>query len=141
MTHSELLLMHKEASINLLFAKKMQWASVASTLIINAGIIIISDLPSSNLSSNTYPALLIFMTCGAVFLLILYQFWQYNEVSRIREINKNFSSLYSKINTLKSRREGDIHRYTILFFMIMTIVLSAILSSVVISGILNSKQL
>ncbi len=55
---------------------------------------------------------------GVIFVLILYQMWQYNEISRIVEIERQFSTLYRRIRDIKSRREGDVHRYTLLFFMI-----------------------
>ena len=53
------------------------------------------------------------------FDLILFQFLQYNEISRLVEIEKCFSTLYRKRCDLKSRREGDVHSYILLLFMIV----------------------
>ena len=124
LTHSELRLMHEEASRNLLFAKNIQWRSVGSTLLLFLGLVAVAELTSSDDKFSTLlSVLIIVLCCGVIFILILYQFWQFNEVSRLRKIDKNFSTLYIKICNMKSRRESSAHRYTMLLAMITLVVL------------------
>ena len=119
LTHQELRLMYDRASEAVLFAKNIQWRSVGSSLVVMAAFITLATFgrPSDELA-NILGVSTIVLAGGVTFVLILYQFWQYNEISRIVEIEKCFSTLYRKIRDIKSRREGDVHRYTLLLFMI-----------------------
>ena len=72
----------------------------------------------------------IFLTCGVIFVLVMYQFWQFNEISRVREIERHFSSVYRDISSLKSPKEGNIHRYTILTFMIASVIMGAVVANI-----------
>lgn len=137
-THAELMLMHGEASRNLLFAKNIQWRSVGSALIVFAGCIAISRFISADADfARVLSGLIILLTCGVIFVLIMYQFWQFNEISRLREIDAQFSSLYVKISNLKSRREANAHRYTILACMIAIVILGAVIASLAIEQVLS----
>lgn len=119
LTHMELRLMFDRSAEAVLFAKNIQWRSVGSSLIVMAVFIALTMFgrPSDELA-NILGVATIILAGGVIFVLILYQFWQFNEISRIVELEKHFSSLYRKIRDVKSRREGDIHRYTLLLFMI-----------------------
>ena len=119
LTHQELRLMYDRASEAVLFAKNIQWRSVGSSLVVMAAFITLATFgrPSDELA-NILGVSTIVLAGGVTFVLILYQFWQYNEIFRIVEIEKCFSTLYRKIRDIKSRREGDVHRYTLLLFMI-----------------------
>ena len=137
LTHEELRLMHQEATTNLLFAKNIQWRSVGSTLFVFIGFIAITQFTAAaDSSKHLLPALIIVLTCGVIFVLLMYQFWQFNEVSRIRQIEKNFSSLYNKINGLKSHREANTHRYTLLIFMVAVVILGGVVTSVALQQII-----
>ena len=132
-THQELLLMHKEAAAAILFAKNIQWRSVGASLLVFGGCIAIAVSTSADKSFATMlSALTILLTTGVIFVLIMYQFWQFNEISRIQRIEKQFSTLFRKITTLKSRREGNAHRYTLLFFMIAMVVMGAVVANIAI---------
>jgi len=140
LTHEELRMMHTEATTNLLFAKNIQWRSVGSLLFIFIGFIAITQFTAAADSSKLLlPSLIIMLCCGVIFVLILYQFWQFNEVSRIRQIDQHYSSLYNKINGLKSRREANTHRYTLLIFMITTVILGGIVTSIALQQIITLK--
>ena len=128
-THTELRMMHEEASAAILFAKNIQWRTVASSMLLFAGCVAVAVFTSADrVFVNMLLALIILLTTGSIFTLILYQFWQFNENSRLTEIEDNFSTLYRKIRDLKSRREGNFHRYTLLFFMIVVVVLGAVVA-------------
>ncbi|MFC1673177.1 hypothetical protein ACFL12_03385 [Pseudomonadota bacterium] len=140
LTHSELLLMHGEASKSLLFAKSIQWRSVGSTLLVYGGCIAIAVFTPADVAfARLLTALIIVLACGVIFLLIMYQFWQFNEINRLREIDTNFSTLYIKINNTKSRREASAHRYTILLSMIVMVILGAIVSCISIAHLTSLK--
>jgi hypothetical protein len=133
MTHTELRMMHEEATNAILFSKSVQWRVVGVSLLIFGGIVIVTSASIVTRSSSSLLTLLaISLSCGAIFLLMMYQFWQYNEIKRIIAIEKLFSSQYNKIRNLNSRREGNIDRYTLLIFMTMVIIAGA---SFAISGI------
>ena len=94
LTHTELRLMHKEATASILFAKNIQWRSVGASLLVFGAIIAIAVFTSADKSfANLLSALTIPLTCGVIFVLIMYQFWQFNEISRIFQarINENWS--------------------------------------------------
>ena len=126
LTHTELRLMHEEASTAILFAKNIQWRTVGSSLLVFGACVAVAVFTSADKAfANMLSALIILLTTGSIFTLILYQFWQFNEIMRIKEIEGHFSTLYKKINMTKSRREGNFHRYILLFFMAMVVILGA----------------
>jgi uncharacterized membrane protein len=91
--------------------------------------------PSDELA-NILGVATIILAGGVIFVLTLYQSWQYNEISRIVELEKHFSSLYRKIRDVKSRREGNVHRYTLLMLMVAVEVAGAGVTLYVIKQVL-----
>ena len=79
-----------------------RWRSVGSSLVVMAAFITLATFgrPSDELA-NILGVSTIVLAGGVTFVLILYQFWQYNEISRIVEIEKCFSTLYRKIRDIK----------------------------------------
>ncbi len=131
LTHAELRLMYENAASSILFAKNIQWRSVGAALLVFAACIAIAVFTSADKSfANLLSLMTILLTIGVIFVLIMYQFWQYNEISRMNEIEKHFSTLYNSIRAVKSRREGTAHRYTLLTFMIIVVVLGAIVANI-----------
>lgn len=141
MTHQELRLMHQESSSAILFAKNIQWRSVGSSLLVfGACIAIAVSTPADKSFANLLAALTILLACGVIFVLLMYQFWQFNEIARIRKIELCFSTLYNRISNTKSRREGNAHRYTLLVFMIAVVVLGAVVSNIAIKQSIAGKK-
>ncbi|MBT4888355.1 MAG: hypothetical protein HON65_02225 [Rhodospirillales bacterium] len=137
LTHAELLSMYERSSEAILFSKNIQWRSVGSTLLVYAALTGIAYFGSEDkFLVNLLGALSIFLACGVIFVLAMYQFWQFNEAQRIIEIEKNFSSLYLKIRDIKSQREGNFHRYTILLFMCITVMLGAFVTNLIVKSML-----
>jgi hypothetical protein len=66
------------------------------------------------------------MTTSVIFTLIIYQFWMHNEARKIDAMGEHMSSVFREIRAIKSRREGNLHRYTLLIFMIIAIVFGAV---------------
>lgn len=135
MTHKELRMMHNQSSRAILFAKNIQWRTVGSSLLVFGALIALAFYGASDRNLVRLLGMLtIVLAIGAIFVLSMYQFWQFNEIRRLVEIEKNFSSLYIKIRDVKSKREGNVHRYTILMFMCIVVLLGAIVSNIVITG-------
>ena len=132
-THKELRMMHSEAAAAILFAKSIQWRSVGAALLVFGACIAISvSITADKQFANLLAALTILLACGVIFVLLMYQFWQFNEIARIKKIEQHFSTLYKKICDTKSRREGNAHRYTLLSFMITVVVLGAVVANIAI---------
>jgi hypothetical protein len=91
--------------------------------------------PSDELA-NILGVATIVLAGGVIFVLTLYQSWQYNEISRIVELEKHFSTLYRKIRDVKSRREGNFHRYTLLLIMAGVVAVGAGVTIYVIKQVL-----
>lgn len=138
-THRELRLMHQEASAAVLFAKSIQWSSVGAALLVDGAIVAIAVLTGAGkVFSDILVISSVLLAAGAVFVLLMYQFWQINEINRMNEIEKHFSTLYGRIARLKSRREGNVHRYTLLFFMMVMVIIGTVVANVGIQQALNA---
>ena len=128
-THSEMELLYREATDTLRFAKYIQWWTVGSTLLVFFAFIAIAKFVNADMAyAKVLTALTIFIAMSGIFSLIMYQFWQYNELRKIAEMSKHFSSLFRRVRGVKSKTEANFHRYTLLFFMITTIVIGAIVA-------------
>jgi hypothetical protein len=140
-THQELRLMHQEAAAAMLFAKDIQWRSVGALLLVYGAIIAIATFTTADKSFRDLLTILsIVLASGVFFVLLMYQFWQLNEMTKIDEIEKQFSSLYRKIGRIKSRREGNIHRYTLLLFMMVVVVLGVVVVNVALHQVLGAAK-
>jgi len=71
---------------------------------------------------------MILVTMALIFTLVLYQIWQHTELNKIEEISKYFSTAFTRIRRLKSGREANVHRYLLLTFMILTVLLGAVIT-------------
>lgn len=128
-THEELQLLYQESVSTIRFAKYIQWWTVGSTLLVFFAFIAIAKFVGADMAyAKILTALVIFIAMSGIFALIMYQFWQYNEHQKIREISRHFSTLFRRVRKVKSRRESDFHRYTLLAFMISTIVIGGVVS-------------
>lgn len=126
MTHKELRMMHEEATDAILFSKGVQWRVVGFSSLVFGGIVFATSASLvTRSSSNLLILLAITLACGAIFTLMMYQFWQFNEIKRIMAIEKLFSSQYVSIRNINSRREGNIDRYTLLIFMTAVVIAGA----------------
>ncbi len=63
------------------------------------------------------------ISAAAIYILVLFQVWQNTEREKLREIAKALSNLFVKVRTIKSSREANFHRYTLLFFMIISLLI------------------
>lgn len=128
-THKELCILYEEATDTLRFAKYIQWWTVGSTVMVFFAFILIAEFVGADKAyANILTALIIFIAMSGILTLMIYQFWQFNEVQKIEEITKHMSSLFSRVRDIKSKREGNVHRYILLTFMSATIIIGGVVS-------------
>ena len=128
-THAELCLLYKESTDTVRFAKHLQWWTLGSTLLAFGGIILLGKYVGANISyANQLTGAVILVTMGVIFTLVVYQFWQHNELRKIQFVSMHMSNLFGRIRRIKSRREANIQRYLLLTFMIGTIIMGAIVA-------------
>jgi len=136
LSHAELRMLYHESTETLRFVKSLQWKTVGSTLVTFAGLIFIAGFVNANKAlTDKFMGISILMTLAVIFTLVLYQFWQANEHAKIESMNKKFSSLYRSVRAHKSTREGNIHRYTLLVFMVMSVILGVIVTHLALTRI------
>lgn len=124
--HAELLTLYAESTETIRFAKNHQWKTVGSTLLTDGALIAIAKLVAADAgSARLLFALVILLTTGAIYALVLYQIWQYNEFQKIAVIEPAMSEAFRTVRQVKSRIEADIQRYTLLAFMVTVVVFGA----------------
>lgn len=126
-THQEMRMLYEESTETMRFVKNHQWKTIGATLLTYLGLIFVAGFVKADAALvNKLMAIVILMTSAVVVTLGIYQFWMHNELTKINAMQPHLSSLFADIRTLKSRRESDIHRYTLLIFMIVVVVLGAV---------------
>jgi len=135
LTHKELYILYQETAAHISFAKTQQWRTFSGTLLILVvllGIVKFVSHEAGYMQLITISVILITLT--AITMLIIYQFWQHTEAMKLAAIDHHFSSLFRKIRGYKHKREASIHRYMLLTFMIIGLILGA---TVTYSGMLK----
>lgn len=126
-THAEVQMLYRESTETLRFIKNHQWKTVGATLMVFCALIFVAGfIDAGNALSRKFMGITIIVACTAIFMLVLYQFWTHNEQVKINSMQPYMSSLFADIRGLKSKREGNIHRYLLLMFMITAVVLGAL---------------
>ncbi len=129
LTHAEMCLLYGESTRTIRFAKYLQWWTLGSTLVVDFSFLAIAKFVSADSEyANKLTALIIVLTTAVIGTLIIYQFWQYNELLKIEKISKGFSTAFRSVRVIKSKLEANIHRYLLLLFMIMTVIMGSIVS-------------
>lgn len=126
-THAEMQMLYRESTETLRFVKTHQWKTVGATLIVFFALIFVAGFLDAGAElTRQFMGITITICCAAIFMLVLYQFWTHNEQTKITHMQPHMSSLYADIRGLKSKREGNIHRYLLLLFMIISVILGAL---------------
>lgn len=121
-THAEMLMLYHECATSVRFAKSQQWHTTAGTLLIFVVLGLLATYgPRYGFLTKLVPVLSILLTCGTIYSLAIYQFWQHTERVKLSTISARFSSALRDVRAVTSPREANIHRYILLFFMIVTI--------------------
>lgn len=135
-THEELCMLYRESTETMRFVKNHQWKTVGATMITYLGIVFIAGFVDANAGLvNKLMAVTILLACSVIVTLGIYQFWMHNEMAKINSMQPHLSSLFAEIRALKSKRESDIHRYTLLVFMIVVVALGAVVVHLALGGL------
>jgi len=125
-THDEVRMLYVESTETMRFAKNHQWYTVGATLLTYLGMVFVAGFVNADAAlTNKLMGITILMACAVIVTLGIYQFWMHNEMTKINAMQPYLSSLFRDIRALKSSRESDIHRYTLLIFMIMVVIFGA----------------
>jgi len=134
LTHAEMCMLYKESADSIRFAKAHQWKSLGATLLVFAGLIGLVQLsPANGTLINVVIAISFACSAAVIYMLTLYQVWQNTEREKLRDIASHFSSFSQFTRAIKSSREANVHRYTLLAFMIAAILLGNVLLVMVVS--------
>lgn len=123
-THAEALVLYRDSQDNIRFSKGLQWKTLGGALAIFA---LLGLAGWNGERTETYLKTLIVLSwaisAGAIYAVCILQSWQNTEREKLRKIIAEFSNLFHAVYRLKSRTEANIHRYILLSFMIITMLL------------------
>jgi hypothetical protein len=123
-THAEMLMLYHECATSVRFAKSQQWHTTASVLLVFVALGVLGNFgPRYGFFTKAIIVVSLLLTGGSIYSLAIYQFWQQAERGKLVMISQRFSSVLRDVRAVLSPREANIHRYILLFFMIVTIVL------------------
>lgn len=124
-THAEMLMLYHECATSVRFAKLQQWHTTGGALLIFLALGFLGNFgPRYGFMTKLLPILSILITCGTIYSLAIYQFWQQAERNKLSAISNRFSSFLREVRGVTSPREANIHRYILLFFMVVTILVA-----------------
>jgi UDP-N-acetylmuramyl pentapeptide phosphotransferase/UDP-N-acetylglucosamine-1-phosphate transferase len=124
-THAEALLLYRDAEDNIRFSKGLQWKTMGGTIALFALLVTacLATRPET-MFVKICIVLSLIVSCGSIYSLSILQSWQNTERQKIEMVIKSFSSLFGRVYGLKSRIEANIHRYTLIAFMAITILIA-----------------
>ncbi len=118
-THAELRVLYQDSGNSVRFARERQWKLVAGALLSFAATVAVPELVDISTFAAKGLVLASFLIgAGAIYLLIVYQVWQNTELGRMEEIGARFSNVFAELGGREAAREGRLHSYIVLFFMI-----------------------
>ncbi|MBI2256553.1 MAG: hypothetical protein HYU58_18165 [Proteobacteria bacterium] len=125
LTHAEMLELYRSSSDTIRFAKHQQWGTLLSSF----GLFVLLGLTGDYAAKTGFLFKLciiisLVLSVGAIYSLVIYQFWQNAEREKMNLIAERFSNLTRMIRGLVTERERNFHRYVLLFFMVASIVLA-----------------
>ncbi len=134
LTHAELLMLYQDSTVSLRFARERQWKLVGAALLLFAAIVAIPELVDiSTLGAKGLVLAGILIGASAIYVLVVYQVWQNAELRRMQTIGGRFSGIFAQLGGHNAAREGKLHGYIILFFMIAAIGLGNALAVLLLS--------
>ncbi|NQU71873.1 MAG: hypothetical protein HQ514_15070 [Rhodospirillales bacterium] len=118
LTHAELLCLYQDSEQNIRFSKLIQWRTTIVTLAIFICFAWLAHYSSRNGDMIKILIILTYVVGPiALYMLVIFQSWQGTERKKIQLIISNLSNLARNIYNTKSKREADVERYILLFFM------------------------
>ena len=134
--HAEFLLLFRESSETVRFAKALMWKCVGATLLIQFSLIALGYLarPAPVLARVAVGAGIL-VACGTIYTLVIYQLWQNTERAKLTGMAEALSEPLRTIRAMQSNREANFHRYTLLMFMIIAIAIGQTIATVALSSL------
>ena len=114
-THAECLVLYRDSEDNIRFSKGLQWKTLGGTLAIFA-ILGVAGINSDHRESYLKTLIVISwaISAGAIYAI---------SILKLRRIVGEFSNLFRMVYRIKSRTEANIHRYILLAFMVITMLI------------------
>lgn len=138
LTHAEMRMLYAESTESIRYAKTRQWRSLSGILLIFGGLMALSRFIENNAQMvNLIVAISFLCSAGAIYTLALYQAWQNTEREKLREIGGHLSSYSMSVRAVKSSREANVHRYTMLIFMIIAVLMANVMLVLFVSPLFN----
>lgn len=124
LTHAEMLEFYRASNEATRFAKHQQWATLLGSLAIFVLLGVIGNYAyKGTILFKLVILISLVLSAGAIYSLVIYQFWQNSEREKLALITSRLSNLAQAVRALVSERERNVHRYVLLFFMMTSIVL------------------
>ncbi len=122
LTHAELLMLYRDSAVSVRFARERQWKLVGAALLLDTAVVAIPQLVDVSTCAAKLLVLASFLIgASVIYILIVYQVWQNAELRRMQTIGGRFSNIFAELGGHNAAREGKLHGYIILFFMIAAI--------------------
>lgn len=129
LTHAECRTLYSESVENILFGKRQQWRILEYVTALSLAFMAVGILnPLGARITNFLAVFMLAVSVFAMLVLILLQHWQNREQAKLWRLAEGFSTFSQKTRKVKSRTVADVHRYTILFFMEVYLLIFAIAS-------------
>ena len=123
-THAESLVLCRDSQDNIRFSKSLQWKTLTGALAICA---LLGFAGWNGEREEAHLKTLIVISsvrsARAIYTICILQSWQNTEREKLRKIIVEFSNLFQALDRTKSRTEANIHRYILLTFMPITMLL------------------
>jgi len=124
-THSEMLMMYTECANSVRFAKSQQWTTTGGALAIFVILGVLGQFgPHYGFMIQAIIIISMVVSGGTLYSLAIYQFWQQAERGKLDMISERFSNVLRDVRGVLTPREANIHRYILLFFMIVIILIA-----------------
>lgn len=118
-THAEIIVLYADAQNNIRFSKNLQWRAMSGAIALFVLLVLSCRLTNSSANFiNSVICASFLVSAGAIYSLAILQSWQGTEREKIREMMGRLSNLSTLVYGLKSRMEANVHRFTLLTFMI-----------------------
>ncbi len=123
-THAEMRMLYGDSGMSIRFARERQWKLVGGTLLLFTATVAVPELVDISTFAAKGLVLASFLIgAGAIYLLFVYQVWQNTESRRMQNLGAHFSNVFVQVGGINAAREGRLHSYIVLFFMIAQIML------------------
>lgn len=120
--HSEFLVLYRESTDTIRFAKLQQWKLLA--YVTTAYVIMVIAAETGAAPKYLAPSLIIIsfiLAAASLSTLVIFQMWQSTEHQKLDFIADHMSGTFRETRKQKSSMEANVHRYALLTFMMLFI--------------------